>query len=320
MSGVKLKRARLIELARSWTGPAGVVETSARKTPRGIEDLLSWAYLRELPKMQSLAGRGPQLIRSGWLRVEQWLEELSLAGLDDNRFGVVPDLASNGLPHVDAIAVHEAVCRLDELDLGMPDCWSPLEDMSDMGGHRAGLPILALDRLCPMGPDGERRLRSSPRRLVFKHAILGGCPDWRIDEPEVKIVTEHGRPKWFLRETLWFDGPDGPQTVPHEVERDGLDRSRRIPLPGAYQKTFLDPDPLDGVVARGEYEIWRSALDMLIEDLRGKTSAFEPVASERPMRPWMEKQPTRGRVLRAVERGGGTAARLPTPTILPRFS
>lgn len=298
MGDVKLRREKLIALARSWDGPAGVVERPAEKTRRGIEDLLAWAYLRELPKMQSFAGGGPELMRSGWLRVEQWLDELSLAGLDDNRFGVVPDLAVSGLPHDDALAAHEAVCRLDDLDLGMPEDWSPLEDLSDMGGHKPGLPAMALDRLCVTQAGGERRLRSSPRRLVFRHAILGGCPDWRIDEPEVKIVSEHGRPKWFVREVMWFDGPDGPATVPHEVERDGLDRMRRIPLPGAYQKTYLDPDPLDGVVARGEYEIWRSALDMLVGDLRGTLREFEAVASDRPMRPWVEKAPPRGRVLR----------------------
>jgi hypothetical protein len=305
MSDVKLRRAAVIDLARSWGGPSGVATKPARKTSRGIEELLAWAYRRELPKMQRIAAGSPELMRSGWLRVEQWAEELSLK-LDDNRFGVVPDFASDGLPHEDAIRVHEAVCRLDNLDLGMPDDWSPLDDLSDMGGHKAGLPARALDRLCSMDADGARRLRCSPRRLVFKHAILGGCPDWRIDEPEVKLVSEHGRPKWFLREMIWLDGLNGP--VAYEVEVDGCDKWRH-PKPGAYQKTYLDPDPLDGVVARGEYEIWRSALDMLVEDLRGRLREFEPAPSERPLRPWVEKAPPRGRVLRDLTPRSPVASR-----------
>ncbi|ATQ67805.1 hypothetical protein CQW49_07790 [Methylosinus trichosporium OB3b] len=269
---------------------------------RGIEDLLAWAYLRELPKTAMRRTDGPKLWRSGWMKVEEWLEELSLAGPNENRFGVVPDLSVMTAPHEDALRVHEAVCRLDELDIGVPDDWSPCAELGDLDGHGAALPGLALARLCVTGADGVPRLRRSARALVFRHAILGGCPDWEIDPPQVRVVSEYGRPKWFLREVMWFDGVDG--QVAHEVEIDGCDKWGHA-RPGAYQKTYLDPDPVDGVVGRGEYEIWRWALDLLVEDLAGLLVDFEAVASDRPMRPWVEAAPRKGRTLRDLRQDAG---------------
>ncbi|MBY6239821.1 hypothetical protein [Methylosinus sp. Sm6] len=308
MSGTKDRRAAVVALALGWGGQQGVAARPKARTRRGIEDMLAWAYLRELPKQRGLDAGAPAPARSGWLKVERWLDELSLAGPDDNRFGVVPDRCG-GAPHEDALRVHEAVCRLDGLDIGVPEDWSPCAELGDLGGHGAALPGLALARLCVTGADGVRRLRRSARALVFRHAILGGCPDWVIDPPEVRVVSEYGKPKWFLREVMWFDGVDGP--VAHEVEVDGCDKWGHA-RPGAYQKRYLDPDPLDGVVGRGEYEIWRAALDVLVEDLRGTLIDFEPVESARARRPWIEAEPAAARVLRDL-RGrdsGGMRRRL----------
>jgi len=48
----------------------------------------------------------------------------------------------------------------------------------------------------------------------------------------------------------------------------------------------LEPDPVDGFVARAEYEVWRAALNVLVEDLKPVLVDHIPVASERPWRPW----------------------------------
>lgn len=307
MSGLKTRRARVVEMARNWGGPLGAVAQPKTRIKKSVEELLAWAYLRELPKAGARAANGPKLMPSGWQRVERWLEELSLAGPgDENSFGVVIDWTKTGWPHDDAIAIHEAVLALDEMALGMPEEWSPIGELGELGGHAAGLPLRALEELCSPAQDGERRLRRSVSRLMFKHAVLGGCPDWRIDPPEVKIVSEHGRPKWFLRKTVWDDGPTG--EVAREIEVDGCDKWRH-PLPDAYQKTFLDPDPIDGVIGRGEYEIWRFALDVLANALDVRLADFEPVASERAQRPWVEAGPKRGRLLRDLTRRVETGAK-----------
>jgi hypothetical protein len=290
MTGLKEKRARLISLATRWNGSTEPVERPATRRRIGIEEFLTWAYLRELPKTRA-ATKGPQPAKSAWRMIERWFDELSLARMDDNAFGVVPDFFSQGLPH---------------LDIGLPEDWAPISDLADLGGHAIGLPARALEVLCARDRDGGMQLRSPTRQLVFHHAIMGGCPDWRIEPPVPRIVTEYGRPKYFRRDVVWFDGVDGP--IAHEIEVDGFCRKRRAPLPDAYTKTELDPDPLPGVVARGEYEIWRSALDWLVDDLRDRCENFEIMPTERPLRPWETGQGKRGRVLRDANencRGAG---------------
>lgn len=308
MSGLKMRRARVVEMARNWGGPLGAVARPRARVKKGVEDLLAWAYLSELPKLKtSCATMGPEEAKSAWLGVERWLSELSLAGpARENHFGVVVDWGAQGEPHADAIAIHETVLALDEMALGMPEDWSPIAELGELGGHAAGLPRRALETLCAPAEDGEWRLRKPVSRLVFKHAVLGGCPDWRIDPPEVRIVSDYGRPKWFLRKIVWEDGPTG--EVAREIEVDGCDKWRH-PLPNAYQKTFLDPDPLDGVIGRGEYEIWRFALDVLANALDVRLVDFEPAPSDRAQRPWVEAGPRRGRLLRDLTARGEAVAK-----------
>ncbi|HUO55085.1 MAG TPA: hypothetical protein VMU18_10105, partial [Rhodoblastus sp.] len=138
--------------------------------------------------------------------------------------------------------------------------------------------------------DGLRRLRRTPRRLVVRHALLGGAPEWRIDPPEVVVD-----PRWYVREVIRVGTLTG--FMEQEIEADGFDKVRRVPKPGAYRKTFLEPDPRDGVVSRAEYEVWRAALDVLFEDLRGTLSAFDVQPCGLPMRPWEEGEAVPARVL-----------------------
>jgi hypothetical protein len=117
---------------------------------------------------------------------------------------------------------------------------------------------------------------------VFRQAILGGCLDYEAEQPEVKTLCgENGHPKYFVRRLVTSAYSD----VPFEVEADGWSYSSRRPVTGAYTKTFLDPDPVEAGVGRGEYEIWRAALDILAQDLAG-LAAHEVLPCERPLRPW----------------------------------
>lgn len=276
------RREKLVALARGWEGPQGVRAKPAPKKPVGIEQLLRWAYRDELPKMGALA-RGPAEYARPWSQIERMGEELSLA-LDDNRYGVVPDFSAQSLPHQDAIAVHEAVMRLDDLDLVVPEDWNPIEEMGDLEGLARPAIARALDAETLTGRDGKRRLRQTPRRLVFKHAILGGTPEWEIVLPQVCPVTERGQVKYFRRVVTWLDGLTGP--VQHEIEVDGYNSKAKMPYGDAYTKQLLEPDPHLGLIGRAEYEVWHAALGVIAADLAGMLDEREVVPCERPARPW----------------------------------
>jgi len=281
-NGPKLRRAALIALANAWKGPAPLPAPPAPRKRMGVEDLLRWAYCIELPKQPRQAG--PMGMPVAWDKVAKWMEELTLTVGDGNGYGVEPDLTAADFPHADALAVHAAMERLDGLQVEMPEGLDLLSDLPEIESHHEALVTRALDQLCVFDREGRRWLKSSPRRLVFRHAILGGCPDWIVDAPEVKAVSEYGKVKWFVREVMVTDGAFGPVNV--EIEVDGYDQRRHVPKPGAYTKTVLDPDPLWAVVGRMEYQIWRSALDMLVEDLSAMLRDHEALASTRPVRPW----------------------------------
>lgn len=257
-----------------------------------IEALLWWAYREELPKKACLP-RTVGLVRSGWSRTEQ-AARLGAIVDEPNVYGCIPaGLLIEEEPHPDAILVHEAVMGLDAIELVMPEAWSPADDLADLGLLVQAAVIKALGRLTTIDRAGRRVLREPLSVLMRRHAILGDAPDWRVDETEERLVTEYGKPKWFVRETLVVDG----QTI--EVERDGYDQRRQRPRVGAYRKYFLDPDPTAALASRGEYEVWRAALDVLAEDLAGRLTTIEVRPSGRTWRPWVEGEAAGPRILMA---------------------
>lgn len=304
MSMHRIRRQNVIALARDWKGPQGVIARDDPLPKIDIEQLLRWTYRDELPKtprMKLMLAAGPRDSRgTGAVKADQAGE---LWAVIENDFGVVPDPFAAEGPHADARAVHEAVCALDAVTLDLPDDWSPLGDLGDLHGHAAALCARAIARLTRVDADGARRLRVAPRRLVMRHAIMGDAPAWAMEAPEVETVRgANGRPRWFVERVVSYDGAFG--RVDEVVEADGYDRKAKCPMPGAYQKTVLTPDPLDGVIARAEYEVWRAAIDLVAEDLRGRLTRWDVTPSARPARPW-ETPVVKGRVLRAGEVGVG---------------
>ncbi|VFU07919.1 hypothetical protein [Methylocella tundrae] len=252
-----------------------------------VEALLRWAYRDELPKEQAPGGAIVPGFRAGWGGVSKFGDYLTVideAGL--NRWGVVPIAGAESEPHPDALAIAAAVAALDGLELGLPEDWSPFSDLGDMGVLGEAAVAATVDRLTVRDADGARRLRTPPSRLIFKFAIMGGCPVWKADKPEVRIVSAHGKPKWFVRKMITTSVSD----TPYEVEADGYSQTAKRPVAGAYQKRYLDPCPVDAGVARGEYEIWRFAMDVLTDDLRGMLSEHEVLASPRAIRPWEQDE------------------------------
>lgn len=273
-----------------------------------IETLLRWAYREELPKaaVERAAPMGrvaPAGHRNAYDAVARAGELLAVIQEPDvvNRYGVLPllDRAPDD-PHPDAIAVSDAVEALAKVGAYMPEGWSPLSDMGDLGpeGEAAivrGMALLTTDAL-----GGHVQLRRPLSRLVIRHALLGGEPVWQAERPERRTIMEYGRAKWFRRITMVTDGAFGPAT--YEVEIDGFDFKRRRPYADAYRKVVLVPDPAEVVRARAEYELWHGALVMIAEDLAGAgLVAHRVTPPARPSRPW-EGEPTPGpRILPSLQ-------------------
>ncbi len=260
-----------------------------------IERLLQWAYRDELPKV---APSG-DVIDEQWLaKIAKPLDPRSSMGIVDevgqlgglvqgndvrNRYGLVPSaLCWSSEPHPDALIVGDAVLAMNAYQLCVPEDWSPLTDMGDLGSDGLGVVARALGALTVIGRDGRTRaLKGRISDLLVRQAGFGRGPDWHGDFPEVKYEKHsNGMHKWFRRELVdWLE-----EKVEREVE--GYDMKRKRPWPDAYRKTYLDPDPLECAIARGEYELWIGAMALLAEDLAGKLSEHVVLASLRPSRPW----------------------------------
>ncbi|MFC3693109.1 hypothetical protein [Chenggangzhangella methanolivorans] len=280
-----------------------------------IEQALGWAYRQELPKAHTIGG-GEAALASSWGAVSAF--GALLASVDAqppvNGFGCVIDMRAWDAPHPDAVRIGEAVERLDAFEVALPAGWDPLGDFGGTGDGLDGLGELGreavrrgLAAICAEETDAETgEVRLVPRtrlsRLVAVRASLGGAPDWRGEKPAARLVSgPKGRALWFRRMSVAVASPV-PSAAAWEVEADGWDEKRRRPFPGAYQKWRLDPDPAGLVAARGEYELWRAGLDMVLETVRegGGLDSVELCESGAPLRPWETGEAAVPRVLRAI--------------------
>ncbi|GGF56608.1 hypothetical protein GCM10007301_15360 [Azorhizobium oxalatiphilum] len=260
-----------------------------------IEQLVRWTYRDELPKVERDTDFSAG-IPSSWSSLARYGELLTVVQEGDivNRWGLVP-LDGDHEPHPDALVVADAVEMLGEFEVALPDGWSPLSDMGDLGPEGVEAVRRGLDRLSPVDPNGRRTLRQPLARLIIRNAVLGCAPCWEAEAPERVMVTgANGKPLWFRHLTETTPGAFGPVTS--TVEVDGFNASRQRPYPGAYRKFALLPDPTFAVVERGEYELWVAALGLLVELLDGKLSAHIPTPSARLSRPWEVSAPE-GRIL-----------------------
>ncbi|MDP3407250.1 hypothetical protein [Bosea sp. (in: a-proteobacteria)] len=264
----------------------------------GIEAFLTWAYRDELPKAEagaqiSLVGSLGGEMTGGWDAVSRQGELMAETVRDGrvNSFGVLPLSIDCGPPHPDALVAHAAVSALDRWEIGLPEDWDPLADMHLSEADRRDAVARAMPRIV-VGREGVARFRQRPAELVRHHAIMRSAPGWEAQAPVSKFVTgPTGNPAWFRRVTV----TEGMTTFEREV--DGFNPRTRRPWPGAYKKTYLDPDPAFAAADRAEYEIWHAALAQVAETLETAGLAGHRVLHPaRPARPW---------------EGGGDAARPP---------
>lgn len=277
----------------------------------GIEALLRWAYCEELPKAEAIGEAigscAPRQPGNHWKGAAAAGALLTLVDARYNAFGVVADPTALSPPHPDAVAVGDLVAELAALELDLPEDWCPLGDFVSAGAmtaeEAAAATVRGLARVLRVDAEGRRGAGERLVRLVLRHAVQGGAPDWEAEPPERKVVSAHGKPKWFRLTQVWsgaVDG-DGRPVVGMgryvDVEVDGYDEKRKRARPDAYRKHYFDPDPADVVVARAEYELWRAALTFLAADLAGRLVAFDVGDSPRGVAPWID--------------GGGEADRRP---------
>jgi hypothetical protein len=246
-----------------------------------IEDAVRWAYRDELPKSRQRApeemGRGFGNASTGTNIAADWWT------LPDNIYGVVVDPSKWDDPHPDAIAIHQAVMALDELPVIYPEEEASVRGWvgMDLHGHelRCAAEVFRVVR------------RRKPSELVHLVALLG-LPDMIVDPVECHFVSgAKGRPKWFRQVLVSVDG----ELVEQEV--DGYDHKRHRPYPNAYRKTYLEPDPVPSLIGRAKSEIWRSAMDVLFEDLDGMLTSLHLERCSLPALPWEAPVP---RVIQAV--------------------
>lgn len=263
------------------------------KKPIDIEVFVRWAYRDELPKEQTQTSflrpdtfTNPAMAISKVQNLGTTIDEPDIR----NRYGLVPDFTAQTSPHEDAVRVYNAVRRLGELDLDLPEDWYPLTDLGDLGKEGPAAVVRAINAVSLADITGRRHLRDvhGPVRLIERAAILGPV-DWHAEKPVRKLRAHwNGKARWFIMEKT-AEGV--------EYEADGFDNAKRRPKNGAYQKEYLDPDPIDAAIARADYEIWHACLGALYDDLVGRLDDFDVTPTQRSARPWEEGEAPRPRIL-----------------------
>lgn len=277
----------------------GSIGSSAMLMPRNaagkragpVEDVIAWAWREELPKMPKRPA-GPEALRGGWDKTGRYGEYLSLVDLFGvNRFGCVPDFSAESWPCADAVVIGEAVAALDQTTLEMPEDWRPAPELDQFGGLGAKAVSDAWRRMTQQNEAGETVLRLKPSELIVRHVVLGIDAD-ALALDAVTLETErwqNGKERWFIRQVQdrltgrMVDGVD--ETVPVTFEANGVN-GKGTPLPGAYRKHYLDPDPVPVIIARAEYEILVSALGMVFDLVAGRMEDVVMLPSRMEAEPW----------------------------------
>ena len=250
-----------------------------------IEELLSWAFVHELPKgggVDGLANANSawrMLQASSWGKVTAFAELMTLV---DTSPGGGNYLFEQGEPHDDALAVGEAVAALAFAEHVLPDGWWPLPDWQLAGEVERGLAETAVGRAL------ERWQARRPARraalivnLVVGSAILGRGPHWEAPQPKVRMVMRAGRPAWFRMVTVSDD-----LGQPHPREVDGFDARHGRRHRDAYRKCEFGEDPVGDIMGRIDYLLWRMACAAVAKEGSSRLVSHRLAASDVEDEPW----------------------------------
>jgi len=266
---------------------------SAGKRCGAVEDLIAWAWREELPKVPKQSG--PRQMASGWMQTERFGELLSLVDLHGvNEYGAVPDFSADSWPCRDAQLIGRAVLELDDYALELPEDWRPAPELDSFGGLGAKAVSDAWRRMT-VEHDGRQKLRLRPSDIVVHRAVMGyDAGAMAIGDVEQRYEAwGNGEIRWFVRRPMHVivgqDGDGNDITQLENVEINGWNSKSRRPLPDAYRKPCLDPDPVDAIIARAEHEIWLSALGMVFDQVAHDMTDVVMLPSRVDAQPWRDE-------------------------------
>lgn len=250
-----------------------------------IEELLSWAFVHELPKgggvdgLANMNSAWRKLQASSWGKVTAFAELMTLVDTDP---GGGNYLFEQGEPHDDAIVVGEAVAALAFAEPALPAGWWPLPDWQFAGEVERGLAEAAVGRAL------ERWASRTPARraalivnLVIGSAILGRGPHWEAPQPKVRMVSRAGKPAWFRIVNVRDDLGHA-----HPREVDGFDTRRGRRHRDAYRKYEFGEDPVGDIMGRIDYRLWRMACAAVAKEVSSRLVSHRLVASDVEDEPW----------------------------------
>jgi hypothetical protein len=247
-----------------------------------IEELLTWAFVHELPKGGGVEGLANP--NSAWRTIYELGTRVQNnrvpgSGGSENYF------IEQGEPAPDAEAVAYAVRGLARLDVVIDEGWSPLADWPPLPPAGAFLVDEAVEHaLAHYRSRPVETRREAIVTIVAGTACLGKMPDFSAEPSRVRMVERGGMPAWFVhRQTVDANGA----TVVMEV--DGRNPRTRKPFAGAYRKYELSHDPLGDILGRLDYQIWVAALRWLEREVGPQLVAHRVAACDRSMTPWLDR-------------------------------
>ncbi|RWK94524.1 MAG: hypothetical protein EOR53_18115 [Mesorhizobium sp.] len=249
-----------------------------------IEELLTWAFVHELPKGGGVDGLDNA--NSAWrmLEASSWGKITSFAELgaivDQGRGDTENYWIEQGEPHDDAVAVGRAVAGLSRCDVAVPAGWNALADWPDTEGMAEAAVKKAVERYMVRTP---QRRAAGIVSLVVGTAILGREPDFGAEPSKVRMIERGGKPAWFvLRRMNHEDGKT------YDIEVDGYNGRTHRPVKGAYRKYEFSTDPTGDILGRLDYQVWVAALRRLEAEIATQLVGHRLVYSDRSMTPWLE--------------------------------
>ncbi|WFP74513.1 hypothetical protein [Mesorhizobium sp. WSM4906] len=253
--------------------------------PVTIDELLTWAFVHELPKGGGVEGLDNphsawrSLQASSWGKITGFGELGAL--IDGGRKDYDNFWLEQGEPHEDAVTVGREVAALAGCDVVIPAGWNALADWPNTHGLAELHVARAVDRY---GRRSREQRGDGIVSLVVGTAILGREPDWTAEPSKIRLAERAGRPAWFVMKRVTDENG---QTF--DVEVHGYDERAKRPVSGAYRKYEFSTDPGGDIMGRLDYQIWVAALRQLESELAPQLTAHRLVFSDRSMTPWLDE-------------------------------
>ncbi|HEV2504413.1 MAG TPA: hypothetical protein VGV39_15145 [Mesorhizobium sp.] len=252
-----------------------------------IEELLTWAFVHELPKgggvdgLDNVNSAWRMLQASSWGKVTAFAELMTMVDVDRGSGAYF----EQGEPHDDALAVGQAVTDLALRDIVVPSGWNALADWEGDHPGYGDLVSSAVSKAVELF-----MLRSATRRrahmvsLVVGTAVLGREPAWDAEPSHIRMIQRAGRPAWFIMKRKTDDLG---QT--YDIEVDGYNARSGRPARGAYRKYEFSTDPTGDILARLDWQLWVAALRVLEREVAPHMVSHRIVPTDKSMTPWLTR-------------------------------